>query len=110
MSEEITMKDMMEEINSSMKRIHKGELLKGKVISVSDKEAVLNIGYISDGILPKKEVVDNEEVNLKDIISKDDVISVCVLEVNDGEGNVLLSKKKAEIIEAFAKLEKAFKK
>ncbi|PIH05886.1 30S ribosomal protein S1 [Clostridium combesii] len=110
MSEEITMKDMMEEINSSMKRIHKGELLKGKVISVSDKEAVLNIEYISDGILPKKEVVDNEEVNLKDIISKDDVISVCVLEVNDGEGNVLLSKRKAEIIEAFAKLEKAFKK
>ncbi|MFV3010557.1 30S ribosomal protein S1 [Clostridium botulinum] len=109
MSEEITMKDMMEEINSSMKRIHKGELLKGKVISVSDKEAVLNIGYISDGILPKKEVVDNEEVNLKDIISKDDVISVCVLEVNDGEGNVLLSKKKAEIIEAWSKLEKAFK-
>ncbi|MCR1975848.1 30S ribosomal protein S1 [Clostridium sporogenes] len=110
MSEEITMKDMMEEINSSMKRIHKGELLKGKVISVSDKEAVLNIGYISDGILPKKEVVDNEEVNLKDIISKDDVISVCVLEVNDGEGNVLLSKKKAEIIEAWSNLEKAFKK
>ncbi len=56
MSEEITMKDMMEEINSSMKRIHKGELLKGKVISVSDKEAVLNIGYISDGILPKKKL------------------------------------------------------
>ncbi|MDU1321038.1 MAG: 30S ribosomal protein S1 [Clostridium botulinum] len=110
MSEEITMKDMMEEINSSMKRIHKGELLKGKVISVSDKEAVLNIGYISDGILPKKEVVDNEDVNLKDIISKDDIVSVCVLEVNDGEGNVLLSKKKAEIIEAWSNLEKAFKK
>ena len=110
MSEEITMKDMMEEINSSMKRIHKGELLKGKVISVSDKEAVLNIGYISDGILPKKEVVDNEDVNLKDIISKDDIISICVLEVNDGEGNVLLSKKKAEIIEAWSNLEKAFKK
>lgn len=109
MSEEITMKDMMEEINSSMKRIHKGELLKGKVISVSDNEAVLNIAYISDGILPKKEVVDNEEVNLKDIISKDDILSVCVLEINDGEGNVLLSKKKAEIIEAWSNLEKAFK-
>ncbi|EJP6471538.1 30S ribosomal protein S1 [Clostridium sporogenes] len=109
MSEEITMKDMMEEINSSMKRIHKGELLKGKVISVSDKEAVLNIGYISDGILPKKEVIDNEEVNLKDIISQDDIVSVCVLEVNDGEGNVLLSKKKADSIEAWSNLNKAFK-
>ncbi|KOR25474.1 30S ribosomal protein S1 [Clostridium sp. FAM 1755] len=109
MSEEITMKDMMEEINSSMKRIHKGELLKGKVISVSDKEAVLNIGYISDGILPKKEVIDNEEVNLKDIISQDDIVSVCVLEVNNGEGNVLLSKKKADSIEAWSNLNKAFK-
>lgn len=108
MSEEITMKDMMEEINSSMKRIHKGELLKGKVISVSDKEAVLNIGYISDGILPKKEVVDNEEVNLKDIISKDDVISVCVLEVNDGEGNVLLSKKKSRNYRSLCKARKSF--
>ncbi|NFA60418.1 30S ribosomal protein S1 [Clostridium sporogenes] len=109
MSEEITMKDMMEEINSSMKRIHKGELLKGKVISVSDKEAILNIGYISDGILPKKEVIDNEEVNLKDIISQDDIVSVCVLEVNNGEGNVLLSKKKADSIEAWSNLNKAFK-
>ncbi len=109
MSEEITMKDMMEEINSSMKRIHKGELLKGKVISVSDKEAVLNIGYISDGILPKKEVIDNEEISLKDIISKEDIVSVCVLEVNDGEGNVLLSKKKADSIEAWSNLNKAFK-
>ncbi|MGO5066355.1 30S ribosomal protein S1 [Clostridium sporogenes] len=109
MSEEITMKDMMEEINSSMKRIHKGELLKGKVISVSDKEAVLNIGYISDGILPKKEVIDNEEINLKDIISQDDIVSVCVLEVNDGEGNVLLSKKKADSIESWSNLNEAFK-
>ncbi|EJO5348732.1 30S ribosomal protein S1 [Clostridium botulinum] len=109
MSEEITMKDMMEEINSSMKKIHKGELLKGKVISVSEKEAVLNIGYISDGILPKKEVVDNEDENLKDIINTDDIISVSVLEVNDGEGNVLLSKKKADVIEAWTNLQKAFK-
>ncbi|WP_251859911.1 30S ribosomal protein S1 [Clostridium sp. Marseille-Q2269] len=109
MSEEITMKDMMEEINSSMKRIHKGELLKGKVISVSDKEAVLNIGYISDGILPKNEVIDNEDINLKDIVNEDDIISVCVLEVNNGEGNVLLSKKKADVIEAWSNLGNAFK-
>lgn len=109
MSEEITMKDMMEEINSSMKRIHKGELLKGKVISVSDKEAVLSIGYISDGILPKKEVIDNEDINLKDIVNEDDIISVCVLEVNNGEGNVLLSKKKADVIEAWSNLGNAFK-
>ncbi|WP_050607866.1 30S ribosomal protein S1 [Clostridium niameyense] len=109
MTEEISMKDIMGDIESTMKKIHRGDIVKGRVISVSDKEVVLNIGYISDGIVKKEEFLYNEEENLKDFIKENDEVYVYVLDINDGEGNVVLSKKKADEENAWKELIKSFK-
>ncbi|WPC43153.1 30S ribosomal protein S1 [Clostridium sp. JS66] len=112
MSEEIkdtnSMKEFMEDIESSMKSIRRGEVVKGKIISVTENDAIVNIGYMSDGILSKSEVVENEEDNLSDILKENEEIYVYVLDMNDGEGNVLLSKKAADKIKAWDELKKAF--
>lgn len=93
---ESSMADFMNELDASMKRIHEGDILKGTVLSVSNKGVIVNIGYMSDGIISIEELSDEPDVNPEDIVKVGDEISVYVLEVNDGEGNVALSKKLAE--------------
>lgn len=102
-NEEISMKEMMEEIEKSMKRIHEGDIVKGTVISVSQDEILVNIGYMADGIINKSELSDSEEIN------PGDEIYVSILKVNDGEGNVALSKKIADEVKAWDKLQEDFK-
>lgn len=107
-NDEISMEDMMGEIEKSMKKIKEGDIVKGKVISVTNDEVLVNIGYISDGIIPRNEV-SNEEINLKEIIKPDDEIYVSIIKLNDGEGNVVLSKKNADVIKSWDNLEQTFK-
>lgn len=109
MPEEISMKDMMEQIESSMKPIHSGDVIKGEVISVSDSEVLVNIGYISDGII-KREEISKEEVDLKEIFKPGDSVDVYVVKVNDGEGNVVLSKSKADELKIWNELQESFEK
>lgn len=95
-TEEITMAQMMEDIEKSMKRIHAGDIVKGKVIKVNENEVLVNIGYMADGIIPKQELSDDENIDPRDILKPDDAIDVLILQVDDGEGNVILSKKQAD--------------
>jgi small subunit ribosomal protein S1 len=104
-----SMDEVMGNIETSMKMIKKGEIVKGKVIRVTDDEAIINIGYMSDGILPKKEISDDIDENLKDILKENDEIYVYILEMNDGEGNVVLSKKLADKEKAWDELQDSFK-
>lgn len=98
---ELSMSDFMNELDASMRRIHEGDILKGTVLSVSDKGVIVNIGYMADGIISIQELSDDPEVNPDDIVKVGDEISVYVLEVNDGEGNVALSKKLAESLKVW---------
>lgn len=107
-NDEISMKDMMGEIERSMKKIKEGDIVKGKVISVTNDDVLVNIGYMSDGIIPKNEV-SSEEINLKEVLKPNDEIYVSILKLNDGDGNVLLSKKNADVIKSWNNLEDTFK-
>lgn len=104
-----SMDEVMGNIETSMKSIKKGEIVKGKVIAVTDEEAIVNIGYMSDGVLPKKEISDNIEQNPRDVLKENDEIYVYILEMNDGEGNVVLSKKVADREKAWDELQELFK-
>lgn len=101
MNEQNTMADFMEEIESSMKRIHKDDVLKGTVITVGD-EVLVNIGYTSDGIIKEEEMLDGHEYK------EGEEISVLVLNTNDGDGNVVLSHKRAEEMDGWNELEEAY--
>ena len=49
-----SMNEVIDQIDSTMGNVKNGEIVKGKVISVNDKEAVVDIGYMVDGVLPKR--------------------------------------------------------
>lgn len=102
-NENDSMKDLMDEAVKSMKKIKQGDIVKGKVISADNGEVYVNIGYMSDGIISKEEIAPDENFNAGD------EISVYVLKTNDGEGNVALSKIKADRKIELDKLEKSYK-
>ncbi|AZV57721.1 30S ribosomal protein S1 [Clostridium sp. AWRP] len=91
-----SMNEVMDQIDSSMKNVRNGEVVKGKVISITDEQATVNIGYIVDGILPKNEICKDENVNVDEVLKVGDEIYVYVIKTNDEDGNVLLSKIKAD--------------
>lgn len=90
-----------------VKKLNRGEILKGRVIEVNDKEVSVNINYAFDGLISKEELsADGRDP--REVVKKDDEIDVYVLSPNDGEGYVELSlvrvlaiKEKEDIKEAF---------
>lgn len=80
----------------TVKRIRPGQMITGTVIQVVDGEVFVNIGYKADGVIPKGEFSADPEVRAEDVVKEGDSIDVEVLMVNDGEGNVRLSRKNVE--------------
>lgn len=84
-----------------------GEKIKGTVISVNSKEAFLNIGYKSDGILPKSEVTKDDNNNLEELIHTGDELDVKVIRRQNEDGYVVLSKLELDRENAYRELEES---
>ncbi|HWS28492.1 MAG TPA: 30S ribosomal protein S1, partial [Clostridia bacterium] len=85
-----------EAFEKTLVRIRNGQILKGSVVQIVDGEVCVNIGYKSDGFIPRNEFSSDPDVNPADTLKVGDEIEVEVIKVNDGEGNVLLSRKNVE--------------
>ena len=94
---ELNMNDLMDEIEKSLRLPRGGEIVTGKVHQVTDKEVIVNLGCKKDGILPISEVSLEEGQTLSDAFKVDDEIQAKVIKTDDGDGGILLSKKKLEI-------------
>ena len=95
-------------LDASFKTIHTGEVVEGTVIDVKPGEAILNIGYKSDGILTKNEYTNDPAVDLTQALKVGDTLEVKVIKVNDGEGQVLLTYKRLALDRGSKRLEEAF--
>lgn len=101
----MTMEELMGDFE--LKNFYKGEIVKGKVVSVKNDEIVVNIGHFADGIIPKNEISNDDEFDINSL-SIDDIIYVMVLSGDDGDGNVLLSKKRADKEKTIENIERSF--
>ena len=102
---ELSFEQMLEE---SLKTIRTGEVVTGKVIDVKEDEIVLNIGYKSDGIIPRSEYTNEPGVDLTSLVHVGDEMEAKVVKVNDGEGQVALSYKRLAADKGNKRLEEAF--
>ncbi|MDO4564334.1 MAG: bifunctional 4-hydroxy-3-methylbut-2-enyl diphosphate reductase/30S ribosomal protein S1 [Clostridia bacterium] len=80
----------------TVKRIRPGQMITGTVLQIVDGEVFVNVGYKSDGVIPKGEFSSNPEANIDELVKVGDSVDVEVVKVNDGEGNVLLSRRNVE--------------
>lgn len=97
--------EMLEE---SIKQIHTGEIVDGTVIDVKEDQIILNIGYKADGIITRNEYSSDPNVDLRDVVKVGDEMQAKVRKVNDGEGQVILSRKGLVAEQGSKKLEEAF--
>ena len=102
---ELSFEQMLEE---SLKTIHNGEVVEGTVIDVKPDEIILNIGYKADGIITKSEYSNDQSIDLTAVVSVGDTMTVKVLKVNDGEGQVLLTYKRLAAEKGNERLKEAF--
>ncbi|KSV59249.1 hypothetical protein ASU35_09880 [Acetivibrio ethanolgignens] len=99
-----SMAEFEEEISRSMKKIKEGDILSGTVIGVSDTEVMLDLGSYTEGIIRLEQLSNDPRFSIKADIAVGDVIKAMVLREDDGQGNILLSKKQADDILAWDKL------
>lgn len=99
-----TMKDYENEIEKSMKKIEEGDILTGTVISVDEKEVVLDLKYYAEGVIPAEDFSREPGFNLKEAVHPGDEVSATVVRKDDGNGNILLSRTEANDILAWDKL------
>lgn len=104
-SEEATFEQMLEE---SLVTLHTGDVVKGTVIQVVNEEASVNLGFKSDGIIARGEFSSDPTVIPSKTVQPGDEIEVFVVRVNDGDGNVMLSRKRIEAQKGIEEIEAAY--
>lgn len=102
-----SMDDFKEEIAGSFKKINEGDILKGTVIGISEAEVILDLGYYAEGIIKLEELSNDPSFSIKADVVLGEEISATVLREDDGHGNILLSRKRADDILAWDQLREA---
>lgn len=99
-----TMKDYEAELEASFKKIEEGDILTGTVVSVDDKEIIVDLKYYAEGIIPVEDYSREPGFNVKEEVHPGDEVSATVVRKDDGNGNILLSKVEATDVLAWDKL------
>lgn len=96
-----TMKDFERELEASFRKIHVGDIIKGSVIAVNEEEVVLDLRYYTQGIIKAEDISNDPGFVLQEEIHVDDVLEATVVSMDDGQGNILLSRKEANAVLAW---------
>ena len=105
---ELNMMDLMDDIEKSLRLPRIGETVNGKVHQVTEKEIIVNMGCKKDGVIPKDEVTLEGDQKLTDLFKAGDEIQAKVIKTDDGDGVILLSKKKLEVNAHWAEILEAY--
>ena len=103
MAEE-TMNDFKDEIERSFRKVKEGDILEGVVIDISDTEITLDLKYYTQGIIKVSDMSDDPKFSIHRDVHIGDEVSATVISTDDGNGNILLSKKEANQVLAWDKL------
>jgi small subunit ribosomal protein S1 len=83
-----------------------GDIVNGKVVKIDSDEVLLDIGYKSEGVIPSKELSIRNDVDPHEVVSLGDEIEALVLQKEDKDGRLILSKKRAQYERAWGTIEK----
>ncbi len=97
-------------IDGSVTDFDEGDLVTGQVVKIEHDEVLLDIGYKSEGVIPARELSIRKDVNPADIVKLGDTIEALVLQKEDKEGRLILSKRRAEYERAWNRVEEKFNK
>ena len=99
-----SMKDYEKELEASFRKIHEGDIITGTVIAVNEEEVILDLKYYAQGILKTENISDDPDFKVAEELHPGDEIEATVIALDDGNGNIELSKKEANQVLAWDKL------
>ena len=106
--DDISDEEMNSLIDGTVTDFNEGDLVTGTVVKVERDEVLLDISYKSEGVIPSRELSIRKDVNPADVVALGDEIEALVLQKEDKEGRLVLSKKRAEYERAWNAVEAKF--
>ncbi len=97
--------DLSTIVGNTVLEFDDGDLVTGTVVKIDRDEVLLDIGFKSEGVIPARELSIRNDVNPADIVSLGEKIECLVLQKEDKEGRLVLSKKRAQYEKAWSNIE-----
>ncbi len=102
---DLTPEELIEALEASFKDFNDGDIVDGEVVKIDRDEVLLDIGYKSEGVIPSKELSIRHDVDPNEVVKVGDQIEALVLQKEDKEGRLILSKKRAQYERAWGRIE-----
>jgi len=97
--------DFLAAIEGTIKNFNDGDLVSGIVVQIDREEVLLDIGYKTEGVIPSRELSIRHDVAPSELVKVGDRIEALVLQKEDKEGRLILSKKRAQYEQAWGDVE-----
>jgi small subunit ribosomal protein S1 len=102
---DLTPEELREAIESSLRDFKEGDIVEGSIVKIDRDEVLLDIGYKSEGVIPAKELSIRHDVDPNEVVKVGDHVEALVLQKEDKEGRLILSKKRAQYERAWGRIE-----
>jgi small subunit ribosomal protein S1 len=97
--------DFLAAIDLTIKYFNDGDIVEGTIVKVDRDEVLLDIGYKTEGVIPSRELSIKHDVDPNEVVSVGDAVEALVLQKEDKEGRLILSKKRAQYERAWGTIE-----
>ncbi|MGQ7296060.1 30S ribosomal protein S1 [Quadrisphaera sp. KR29] len=98
--------ELLAAIDSTIKYFNDGDIVSGTIVKVDRDEVLLDIGYKTEGVIPSRELSIKHDVDPSEVVGVGDEVEALVLQKEDKEGRLILSKKRAQYERAWGTIEK----
>ncbi len=98
--------DFLAAVEATLKFFNDGDLITGTVVKIDRDEVLLDVGYKTEGVIPSRELSIRHDADPSEIVSVGDAVEALVLQKEDKEGRLILSKKRAQYERAWGDVEK----
>ncbi len=103
--DDLTPEQLVDAIEASLRDFKDGDIVEGTIVKIDRDEVLLDIGYKSEGVIPAKELSIRHDVDPSEVVHVGDKVEALVLQKEDKEGRLILSKKRAQYERAWGRIE-----
>src|SRR4249919_4013975 len=101
--------DFLAAIDATIKYFNDGDIVEGIIVKVDRDEVLLDIGYKTEGVIPSRELSIKHDVDPNEVVKVGDKVEALVLQKEDKEGRLILSKKRAQYERAWGRIEEVMR-
>ena len=101
-----SVEEILAAIDATIKHFNDGDIVEGIIVKVDRDEVLLDIGYKTEGVIPSRELSIKHDVDPSEVVGVGDEVEALVLQKEDKEGRLILSKKRAQYERAWGTIEK----